>query len=109
MDQKPYFDSLTRKREIQKGDDTIQEEVDVIYQEVDKRIQLITKDRILNIDNSGSASLVIWNPWREKCKHTSGMHEDAYLRFVCIESANANEDFKIIPPGCTHILSATIS
>ena len=38
----------------------------------------------------------------------SGMKSDAYREFVCIESANAFEDFKVLKPSQTHILKATI-
>jgi glucose-6-phosphate 1-epimerase len=121
LDKKPYLDALTNKQLIQNGDIVFEEEVDRVYQEVGKvngkaregalgcaDILLIDKDRTLNIKNEGSSSVVIWNPWIEKAKRMSAMRDDAYNDFVCIESANAYEDFRLVGSGKTHILKAII-
>jgi glucose-6-phosphate 1-epimerase len=38
----------------------------------------------------------------------SAMKDEAYNDFVCIESANAFDDFRLVEPGKTHTLKATI-
>ena len=38
----------------------------------------------------------------------SAMKDDAYREFVCIESANAFEDFVVLKPQKEHILKAAI-
>jgi glucose-6-phosphate 1-epimerase len=38
----------------------------------------------------------------------SAMKDEAYKEFVCIESANAFEDFIVLTPEETHTLKATI-
>jgi len=37
------------------------------------------------------------------------MSKDAYTKFVCIESANAYEDFKILQPQESHSLEVTFT
>jgi len=109
LDKKPYFDALTSKVSLQNGDIRFEEEVDRVYQEVDADIVLVDKERKINIENEGSASAIVWNPWIEKCARMSAMKENAYESFVCIESANAMEDFRLIKPKCSHTLKLTIS
>jgi len=108
LDNKPYFNSLTNTYEVNIGDIVFDKEYDAIYQEVDKPITLLTKNREITITNTGSSSVVVWNPWIDKCKRISGMRDEAYLEFVCIESANANADFKLIEPHKTHLLKTCI-
>ncbi|MFA6138836.1 MAG: D-hexose-6-phosphate mutarotase [Sulfurimonas sp.] len=108
LSDKPYLDALTDKHHVQKGDITFIEEFDCVFQEVGSEILLIDKNSTISIKNEGSSSVVVWNPWIEKCKRMSGMRDDAYREFVCIESANAFEDFKILEPKEFHTLKATI-
>ncbi len=108
LDQKPYLDALTNEQEVQNGDILIKEEVDRVYQEVNNEIFLEDKDRTISIKNEGSSSVVVWNPWIEKGKRMSGMRDEAYNDFVCIESANAFEDFKLLKPNQKHTLKVII-
>ncbi|NOR58554.1 MAG: D-hexose-6-phosphate mutarotase [Sulfurimonas sp.] len=109
LDKKPFLDALTNKQEVQSGDIIFKEEVDRVYQEVDAEILLTDKDRTIHINNEGSSSVVIWNPWIEKGKRMSAMKDEAYNDFVCIESANAFDDFVEIKPSCNHTLKAVIA
>jgi len=108
LDKKPYLDALTNKQCLQNGDIVFRNEVDRVYQEVDSEIVLKDKNRTVNIKNEGSSSAVVWNPWIEKGSRMSGMKADAYKQFVCIESANAFEDFVVLEPNESHTLKATI-
>ena len=108
LGEKPDLDALTWKKELQKGDVTVEGEVDRVYQEVDNDILLEDKKRTLCIRNGGSSSAVVWNPWIDKCKRMGAMREDAYKHFVCIESANAFEDKKSVYPNESYILKAVI-
>ncbi|MBU0720393.1 D-hexose-6-phosphate mutarotase [bacterium] len=109
LDAKPYFDALSAQTCVQKGDVVFMEEVDRVYQDVKEALFLSDKNRVIKIQNEGSSSVVVWNPWIEKCSRMSGMKEDAYLGMVCIESANAYGDFKILKPRASHTLKALIS
>lgn len=108
LDKKPYLDALTYKYEVQNGDISFNQEVDRVYQEVDSEIVLKDKNREIHIKNQGSSSVVVWNPWIEKTSRMSAMQEDAYKWMLCIESANAFDDARIIKPNESHALKATI-
>ena len=108
LDKKPYLDALTWKEEIQEGGISFSQEVDRVYQKVDDEIVLEDGDREIHIKNEGSSSVVVWNPWIEKTKRMSAMREDAYEHFVCIESANAFGDRRVLKSGESHTLKAVI-
>lgn len=108
LDKKPYLDALTWKNEIQDGDITFNQEVDRVYQEVDGEIVLGDKNRTIHIKNDGSSSVVVWNPWIEKTLRMSAMKPNAYEYFVCIESANAFDDARVLEPQEIHTLKAVI-
>ncbi len=109
LDKKPYFDAVASEQCTQHGDITFTKEFDSVFQEVDKKLLLVDIDREISIKNEGSSSVVVWNPWIEKCKRMSGMNDEAYKEFVCIESANAFEDFKVIEPNKRYTLKAVIT
>ena len=109
LGKKAYFNALSGEKCIQDGDITFEEEVDRVYQEIEDELLLLDKNRTISIKNEGSSSVVVWNPWVEKCKRMSGMSDEAYKEFVCIESSNAFEDFKILEANQKHTLKATIS
>ncbi|ABB45350.1 Aldose 1-epimerase [Sulfurimonas denitrificans DSM 1251] len=108
LDKKPYLDALSWQKEVQGGNIYFEEEVDRVYQEIDEKIVLRDKNREINIKNKNSSSAVIWNPWIEKTLRMSAMKEDAYKYFVCIESANAFDDARVIEPKQSHTLIVQI-
>lgn len=109
LEGKPYLDTLVNEQKRLEGEIYIDSEYDVVFQEVDKAIELITPNRLVKIQNSGSSSVIVWNPWIEKCSRMSAMPADAYKQFVCIESANAFEDFRLVFPQKSHTLITKIS
>lgn len=112
LENKPYLDALIWKNEIQKGVITFDKEVDRVYQKVDNKINIKDKNTTLHVENSGSSSVVVWNPWIDKCQRMSldknDMKKEAYKEFVCVESANAFEDFIVLKPDESHTLEAFI-
>lgn len=106
---KPYLDALDMKQKVQTDELKIDKEVDRVFQEVDGEIKLKDKHNTLSIINEGSSSVVVWNPWIEKCSRMSAMKKNSYKTFVCIESANAFDDAKEIKAGLSHTLKCTIS
>lgn len=108
LDNKSYFDTLTAEEYIQHGDITFIQEFDSVFQKVDTVLLLLDTDKEVSIKNEGSSSVVVWNPWIEKCKRMSAMKEEAYKEFVCIESANAFDDCKVIQPNRKHTLKTVI-
>ena len=109
LDKKPCFDALTDKTDIQNGEITFNREFDKVFQKIDDELILKDEEKTISIISEGSSSVVVWNPWIDKCKRMSAMKDDAYKEFVCIESANAFEDFVILKPNQSHTLKATIS
>lgn len=108
LEDKPYLDTLTDKKHIQNEKLIINVECDRVYQEVDKNILLKDKNRVVEIEAKGSSSCIIWNPWIEKGSRMSGMRADSYKEFVCIETANAFDDFIIIKADESHCLKVTL-
>jgi glucose-6-phosphate 1-epimerase len=108
LEDKPYLDTLTNKHKVQKGEITFSQEVDRVYQEVDNEIQLVDKMKTLRLNAAGSSSAIVWNPWIDKGSRMSGMNKEGYKEFVCIESANALDDYKVLKAGESHSLKLKI-
>ena len=109
LDKKLCFDALTNGTTTQDGDITFNQEFDKVFQKVDNELILQDREKTISINNEGSSSVVVWNPWIDKCARMSAMKDEAYREFVCIESANAFEDFIVLKPSEEHTLKATIS
>lgn len=109
LEKKPYFDALDKKMKYQNGTIKFDKEFDCVYQEVDKNILLQDKNATVQISSHGSSSTVVWNPWIQKCARMSGIKKDAYKEFVCIETANAYDDFKVLQPKESHTLQVTFT
>jgi len=109
LENKPCFNALTNETNIQNGEITFNQEFDKVFQKVDSELILQDREKTISINNEGSSSVVVWNPWIDKCKRMSAMKDDAYKEFVCIESANAFEDFIVLKSKQEHTLKATIS
>ena len=109
LDKKPYLNALTNRMQNQVGDIKFKAEVDCVYQDVHECLILEDKKTQVKICNEGSSSVIIWNPWIEKCARMSAMNKDAYKKFVCVESANAYKDFKTLKPNESHTLKTTFT
>ncbi len=109
LEEKPYFDALTTKGCVQKDAIIFEQEVDRVYQEVQDAVFLKDATRSIQINNQGSSSVVVWNPWIEKTKRMSAMNDDAYKTMVCIESANALDDERSIQAQENHTITAIIT
>ena len=106
LENRAYYDALEGETFIQDGDIFIQEEVDRVYVDPSESITLLDGDMKINLQQEGSNSLVVWNPWIEKSKQMADMTEDGYRTMVCLETSNAREDARVLQPGESHVLSA---
>jgi glucose-6-phosphate 1-epimerase len=107
LDGCPYVDKVDGgKRKQQSGPVRFEGETDRIYLDstADCLIDDPGLDRRIRIAKTGSRSTVVWNPWIEKAERMGDLGPDGYLRMVCVESANADEDGVTIPPGGEHRL-----
>ena len=108
LDSKPYVDAVDGKTKLQRGSIVFNAEVNRVYQEVKDAVLLVDKNRTIEVKNSGSNSVVIWNPAQENCHNMSAFNDDSYETFVCIESSNAFDDFITLEPNESHTLKAVI-
>ncbi|HEY2573956.1 MAG TPA: D-hexose-6-phosphate mutarotase [Verrucomicrobiaceae bacterium] len=94
---------------MQEGQIVIDREVDRIYRSSKEvRMEDEVLRRIIGVCSEGSRNIVVWNPWVEKARALSDLPDDAYQKFVCVETANAWEDQVTLVPGATHELCATV-
>lgn len=94
-----FLDTLRDTKSVETKALHIDAETDRVYLGVEKDIRLREGDSELLIHAENSHSAIVWNPWREKCSKMSAMPPEAYQKFVCIESANAFDDFRVLKPN----------
>jgi len=99
LEDQPFLDTLEDKKSVENHCVKIAKEVDRVYSAEVKKILLKDENRELCITSEGSASTVVWNPWIEKGSRMSGMQKSGYKEFVCIETANAFDDSRVIKPS----------
>lgn len=104
-----YYDSLEQVLAKQHKALSISEEVDRVYFDASSKITLLDGDRKIELNQEGSKSLVVWNPWKEKSETMTDMNDDGYKTMVCLETANALKDFRIVKAGETYSLKVIIS
>lgn len=105
-----YIDKVDdQKVKPQSGPITIAEEVDRIYQGVPS--ELMIDDRALNrqvrITSTGNQTAVVWNPWVEISAKSGDLADDAYQKFVCVETTNAADDVVSVPAQGEYRLAVT--
>ena len=64
--------------------------------------------RRIVIAKSGSATTVVWNPWVAKAKAMPDFGDEEWKGMVCVETANAMGDAVTLPPGASHVMTATL-
>jgi D-hexose-6-phosphate mutarotase len=65
--------------------------------------------RTIKIEKSNSHSTVVWNPWLETASKMNDLGSVAWQKMVCVESANALENFVMIKPRSQHTLTVRYS
>ena len=95
---------------VQKGDIAFSTETDRVYVGAPEECAVDDKStgRKIRIAKEGGNAAVVWNPWIDKAARMTDLSPEDYLRFVCVETANAGEGPIEIAPGATHKLSVTI-
>jgi D-hexose-6-phosphate mutarotase len=103
-----YRDALSGETLRQSGALRIDSEVDRIYETAPSPLVLV--DTALRwritISAGGSASTVVWNPWVAKAERLGDLGPDGYRHMLCLETANAGADLRLLAPGTSHTLSA---
>lgn len=103
-----YFDQLSATHHLQKGNVHFSEEIDRVYFNPGQILRVKDRQREIRITTEGSSSVVVWNPWIQKAASMKDMHEGGYREFVCVESANALKDSRILEAGMQHTLKMDV-
>lgn len=93
------------KQKEQVGEISINDEVDRVYINTDDDITIDDNKRKITIKKQGSNSTVVWNPWKAVAEKMGDLGENGYLKMLCVESANAADDVRVIKAGESHKLS----
>lgn len=95
----------------QQGDVHIGAEVDRVYLGPASELTVLDSagKRAIHIASRGSRTAVVWNPWAQIAAGMADLKDDAFRRFVCVETANAGEDVVSVLPGQTHEIMSEIS
>lgn len=110
LEDKSYLDKPDNfKQKEQTGAIHINEEVDRIYLNTTDEITIDDTKRKINIKKQGSASTVVWNPWKAVAEKMGDLGENGYLKMLCVESANAADDVRVVKAGESHKLSVIYS
>jgi D-hexose-6-phosphate mutarotase len=65
--------------------------------------------RTIKIEKSNSHSTVVWNPWLETASKMNDLGPAAWQEMVCVESANALDNFVTLEPRGQHTLTVRYS
>ncbi len=92
----------------QTGDITITEETDRIYTDVSPEIVINdgAMNRRIRITSSGSSTAIVWNPWKEISVKMADLEDQDYQRFICVETANAEDEIIEVAPGTVYKMQA---
>jgi glucose-6-phosphate 1-epimerase len=65
--------------------------------------------RRIDVERTGSATAVVWNPWVDKAKAMKDFGDGEWTGMICVESANAMENAVSVDPGSVHRLTTAIA
>lgn len=87
------------------------EETDRIYLGTGNLAEIIdpSMGRKIVIKSSGSASMVVWNPWEKTAAKMGDLGPSGYLKMLCVETTNAAADVVQLAAGATHRMLAEYS
>lgn len=110
LDGVDYHDKVTQREAMQTGTLRLTGETDrVCYTSGEVRVQDPVLERTLVVGKEGSATTVVWNPWRQKAAGMSDFGDDEWTAMVCIEAANVLGAAMSLTPGQSHTLTQRIA
>jgi len=111
LDDATYTDTVGEpSRHDQSGMVEFDEEVDrIYYSPAALYMDDPAQGRTIVVEKEGSNTSVVWNPWVEKSRKLADLPNDGFHNFVCLETANAEDDVRALPAGSSHKLVAKIS
>ncbi len=66
-------------------------------------------NRRITVEKRGSNSTVVWNPFEKRATELTDIGPGNWQKFVCIETANVNENLIQLAPGAKHEMIARVS
>lgn len=93
----------------QDGSVRFEGEVDAVYANVGTNLAIIDakQQRRIEISTEYSDTAVVWNPWAGISYQMSDLDDDAFKRFVCVETANTGDEIVHLQPAATAQIAAT--
>jgi glucose-6-phosphate 1-epimerase len=64
--------------------------------------------RRIVVEKTGSATTVVWNPWREKASAMADLGDDQWRSMLCVEAANAADNAVHLAGGERHAMRVVI-
>ncbi|NDK38882.1 D-hexose-6-phosphate mutarotase [Pseudoxanthomonas gei] len=115
LDGLEYADRYDGKRHVQAGPWNLHDprdpgRSDRTYRDAGHHFELADTalGRRIELDTSGSRSLVVWNPGESGIGALGDAPAEGWRQFVCLEAANAGEDVITLAPGRSHTLQQTL-
>lgn len=100
-----YVDTLDNWQDKrQQGEVAFDGETDRIYRGAPP-LTLESETGARRLTATGSASTVVWNPGPAKAATLTDFDTDDWQRMVCVETANADQDYRSLEPGQSHTLA----
>lgn len=103
-----YLDTLNDWRpRVQEGPVEFPGETDRIY-ESGAPLTIATPAGAMLLTASGSDSTVVWNPGPDKARRLSDFPDAAWKEMLCVETANAGNDYQVLNAGQSRTLGFTL-
>ena len=103
-----YVDTLENWSDFtQHGPVSFEGETDRIY-ESGKPLTVITPNQNRTLQAVGSDSTVVWNPGPVKAARLSDFPDAAWQHMLCVETANALSDYRVLNEGQSHTIGVMI-
>jgi len=103
-----YIDTLDDwEYKHQEGPVYFEGETDRIY-ESGEPLTIVTPSGNRKLTSVGSDSIVVWNPGPEKAARLSDFPDEAWKTMLCVETANAASDYRVLNTGQSHTLGVLI-
>ncbi|MDX1801408.1 MAG: D-hexose-6-phosphate mutarotase, partial [Marinobacter sp.] len=100
-----YIDTLENwNTYTQQGPVIFEGETDRIY-ESGEDLTVVTPRGHRRLNASGSDSTVVWNPGPGKARTLSDFRDDAWRTMLCVETANAANDYQVLNEGQSKTLA----
>lgn len=100
-----YHDKVTGKNAYIPSELVFNRETDWVVQEPGEPIGLSEQGKLrFKLTRIGSRSIILWNPWSDKARTLSHFNEPEFRQMLCIETANASEDSRLIKPRQSHVM-----